>query len=108
MSKNVTYNIQSENYSTFTTEIASDFLDRVIAIYLSHKCDPKLFPEMEIVFISDPKDINKKHYVEQPKSMLCLKLIRKVHDWTEDFEYKRLPHSFKSLWVLFFLNILFC
>ena len=45
VSNNVTYDIQSEHYSTYTTESVSDFLHRVIEIYLSHQCSPKIFPE---------------------------------------------------------------
>ena len=98
MSSYVTYNIHSENYSTYTTELAKDFLHRVLSIYLSHECDPKIIPETEIVFVSDPKDITQKHYLEQPKSMLCRKLIRRFHESTsQDFEYKWLPDSFKKL-----------
>ena len=99
ISSNVPYNIQTENYSTFTTELASDFLHKVIAIYLSHhECDPKISPEIEVVFISDPEDITREHYLEQPGSMLCRKLIRGFHESTsQDFEYKWLPDSFKNL-----------
>ena len=57
VSNYVTYNIQRENYTTYTTEIANDFLHRVLSIYLSHDCSPKIIPEVEIIFISDPKDI---------------------------------------------------
>ena len=64
VSNNVTYNIQSEHYSIFTTKLASDFLQRVVALYFSHKCDPKIIPEMEIVFISDLVDITREHYLE--------------------------------------------
>ena len=42
---NVTYDIKSENYSTYTRESASDFLHMVIAIYLSDLCSPQLIPE---------------------------------------------------------------
>ena len=53
---------------------------------------------MEAVFISDPKDIAQKHYLEQPKSMLCRKLIRRFHESTsQDFENICLPDSFKNL-----------
>ena len=75
-----TYNIQSEQYSTYTTEPASDFLHRVISIYFSHRCSPKIFRETELVLVSDPKNIPRKHYLEQPKSMLCRKLIRRFHE----------------------------
>ena len=93
----VTYNIQSEYYSTFTTEIASDLLQKVISIYYGGKYSPKIISEIEIVFISDPKDITQKHYLEQPKSMLCRKLIRRFYVSPQDFENKWLPHSFKEL-----------
>ena len=94
----VTYNIQSEHYTTYTTELANDFLNRVISIHYGYKYSLKKIPEMEIVFISDPKDITRQHYLEQPKSMLCRKLIRRFHEPTpQDFEYKWLPNSFKDL-----------
>ena len=79
VSNNVTYNIHSKNYSTFTTELPSDFLHRVMAIYLPHECSPEIIPETEIVFISDLEDINREHYLEEPKSMLYRKLIRRFH-----------------------------
>ena len=95
--KNVNYNIQSEHFSTSTTELASDYLHRVIAIFLSHECGPKIIPEIEIAFISDPEDKTQEHYLAQLKSMLCRELIRKFHESTsQDFEYKWLPRSFKN------------
>ena len=94
----VTYNIQSEQYSTYTTKIANDFLHKVISIYFNHKCSPNIIPEIEIVFISDLKHITRQHYLEHPKSMLCRKLIRRFHESTsQDFEYKWLTDSFKNL-----------
>ena len=91
VSNYVTYNIQTENYSTFIRELASDFLHRVIAIYLFHDSSPEIIPELEIVFVFDLKDITRQHYLEQPKSILCLKLVRRFHEPTQDFEYKWLP-----------------
>ena len=96
VSNYVTYYIQSEHYSTYTTESASDFLHRVINIYLSHWCSPKSIPEVEILFISDFLHITRNHYLELPKSMLCRKLIRRFHESTQGFEYKWLPDSFKD------------
>ena len=101
VSNYVTYNIHSENYSTYSTESASDFLHRVMQIYLSDECSPKIIPEIEIVFISDLQDITKQHYLELPKSMLCRKLIRRFHESTQDFKYKWLPDSFKDFRVSF-------
>ena len=92
----VIYNIQSEHYTTYTAEAASDFLHRVISIYFSHRCSPKIISEIEIVFISDPKDITQEHYLDQPKSMLCRELIRRFYESPQDFEYKW-PNSFKNL-----------
>ena len=98
VSKYVNYNIHSENYTTYTTEVANEFLHRVISIYYSDECSIKTFPEIEIVFISDPKDITQKHYLEQPKSLLCRKLIGRFHESTsQDFEYSWLPDSFKKM-----------
>ena len=98
----VTYNIQSELHTAYTTELANDFLHRVISIYFSHDCSPKIIPEIEIVFISDPKDNTRQHYLEQPKSMLCRKIIIRFHEPTPlDFEYNWLPDPFKDLRVCF-------
>ena len=48
--------------------------------------------------MSAPKDITRQHYLEQPKSMLCRKLIRKFHESTsQDFEYNWLQVSFLNL-----------
>ena len=60
----ITYIIQSKNYTTYTTELANDFLHGVISAYLSHECCPEIFPGIEIVFISDPKNITQKLYLE--------------------------------------------
>ena len=62
VSNNVTYTIQNGHYTTYTTEPASDILPRVISIYFSQR-SPNVFPEIEIVFISDPKDITQQHYL---------------------------------------------
>ena len=94
---NVTYNNESENSSTFTTEFSSDFLQRVVAFYLSHKCDPKIIAGIETALMSYLVSITRKHYLEQPESMLYRKLIRRYYETTQDFEYKWLPDSFKIL-----------
>ena len=36
VSNYVTYNVQSENYTTYTTEFDNDFLHKFISIYISH------------------------------------------------------------------------
>ena len=93
----VTYNIQSEHYTTYSTELANEFLHRVISNYYGHKFSLKIIQEIEIVFISDPKDITRQHYLEQPKSILCRKLIRRFHESPQDFEYKWLQNTFEDL-----------
>ena len=93
----VFYSINSENYSTYTTLPADDFIHLVIGRFLSHECSPRIIPEIEIQFISDLKDITKRHNLELPKSMLCRKLIRRFHEAKEDFECKWLPDSFRDL-----------
>ena len=97
VSNYVTYYIQSEHYSTYNTESASDFLHRVLNIYLAHECSAKIIPEVDILFISDFLHITRNHHLELPKSMLCRKLIRRFHESTQDFENKWLPDSFKDL-----------
>ena len=67
MSNYVNYNIQSENYTTYNTEIANDYLQRVIEFNFSHERSPKTFPEIGIVFISDLNDITREPYLEQSK-----------------------------------------
>ena len=99
---NITYRIESEYYSACTTESACDFLHKVKSIYSSSE----IFRKIEIIFTSDPKDITRQHYLDQPKSMLCRKMVRRFHESTsQDFEYERLPDSFKDLWVCFTFKI---
>ena len=59
ISNYVTYKIQIESCTTYTTELANDFFHKVISSYLSNECATKIIPELEIVFISDPKDITR-------------------------------------------------
>ena len=95
---NVCYTIQGGDYTNYNMETAPDFSHRVIEIYLSNYYAPKIISEVEMVFISDLKLISRQHHLEQPKSMLCRKLIRRFHESTsQDFEYKWLPDSFKDL-----------
>ena len=61
MANSVTYNIQSESYTIYTTESASELLHKILTIYYGHKYFRKIVPEIEVVFISDPKDITREH-----------------------------------------------
>ena len=98
MSNYVRYNNRSGHYTTYATEPANDFLNGIISIYCGCKYSSKIFPEIEVVFISDPKDITRQHYLKLPESMLCRKLIRRFHESTsQNFEYKWLPDSVKDL-----------
>ena len=49
-----------------------DYLDTYY-IFANNFCD-----EIRIIFISDLRDISFFHYVKQPKSMLCRKLVKKL------------------------------
>ena len=75
VTNNVIYKTECKNYTTYKTKSPSDFLHQVILFYFSYKCSG-IIAEKEIVFISDPKNITREHYLEQPKSMLCHKVIR--------------------------------
>ena len=94
----ISYALDVYGYPTIINETACDFSNRIIANYLSHKLSPKRIHETDIVFISDLEDMSFHHYFEQPKSMLCRKLIRRFHESTQDeiyvFDYKWLPDCF--------------
>ena len=47
VAKYVTFNFQSEHYTTYITDLANNFLHRVTSSYFSLK----IIPEIEIVFI---------------------------------------------------------
>ena len=56
-----------------------DFLDTFDRIIINE------VDEIKILFISDLKDITFFHYMDQPNSRLCRKLIKKLFE--EDFSY---------------------
>ena len=54
------------------------------------------FDEIDITFISDLKDKTFSHYMAQPKSMLCRKLVRKfIEEDFGDFDFNWLPKCFR-------------
>ena len=54
--------------------------------------------EIVIIFISDLKDMPVSHYMAQPKSMLCIKLIRIfIEEDFRDLEYIWLPKCFRHI-----------
>ena len=57
--------------------------------------------EINIIFLSNLKDITFFHFMEQPKSMLCRKLVRNIIDGSYDsYDYKWLPECFElNLWL---------
>ena len=98
---------KKKHYNTYATDSASDFLHKVISIYYSRKSSTHIVPEVEVVFISDPKDITQKLYLGQLKSMFCRKLVRRFHETkSQDLEYTCLPNSFKICQLFLFSNYL--
>ena len=61
------------------TETAGEFLDKDIRGYPNLLTIDKI-EEVEIVFISDLKEMTYTHYVQQPKSMLYRKKIRRFFE----------------------------
>ena len=54
--------------------------------------------EINKIFISDLKDITFFHYMDQPKSMLCRRLVRNIFKENfGDFNYKWLPKCFTQI-----------
>ena len=76
-------------------ESAIDFLDWVTKGYLCHELSPDKIQETEIVFLSDLKDMTFSHYLQQPNSMICRKMLKRYFevkgDNINDSEYKCLP-----------------
>ena len=75
-------------------ESACDFLNRAIKAYPTGHEIEKL-DEIEIGFISNIKDITFNHYMDQPKSMICRKVLRRFFEVKsedlKDFEYNWIP-----------------
>ena len=54
--------------------------------------------EIVITFMSDPKYMTFSHYMAQPKSMLCRKLVRTfIGENYGNFEYTWLPKCFRNI-----------
>ena len=54
--------------------------------------------EINVIFISKPKDITLSHYMEQPRTALCRKLERNCIDENFGaFDYKFLPNCFRPI-----------
>ena len=59
--------------------------------------------EIDIIFISKPKEITLHHYMEQPRSMLCRKLEKNYIEENNppldgrDFDYNFLPYCFRQI-----------
>ena len=68
------------------------FLDRAIEAYFTDQETEKL-DRIKIGFISDLKDITFNHYMDQPKSMVCRKMLRRLEESKNkhDFEFKWIP-----------------
>ena len=88
----VFYTIESQHYTTYSSELASELLHKVIGIYFPYGF---IISILQILFISDLKNMTKQRYLELPKSMSEWKLISKLHESSsQDFEYNWVPHSF--------------
>ena len=58
---------------------------------------------VNIMFISDLRDITLSHYMDQPSSMIFMKLERKfIEEDFGDFVYNWLPHCFRQTKRIFF------
>ena len=57
----------------FRIESCGEYLD-------SLDLDQNFCDEINIIFISNLKDITFVHFMEQPKSMLCRKIVRNIID----------------------------
>ena len=72
------------------TEKSCEFLKKVIKGYLKQLTIDKV-EEVETVSTSDLKDMIYTHYMEQPKSMICRKRIRRLFEVEvegfKDFEH---------------------
>ena len=80
------------NRPIILTRSCVDYLDNYYN-FTNDFCD-----EINIIFISDFKDITLFHYIEQPRSMLCRKLERNfVEEDFEDFDYNWLPNCFRQI-----------
>ena len=70
-----------------------DFLDT-----FDKNCINDDVEEVIRIFISDLKDMTFSHYMLQPKSMLCTKLIRNfIEEDYGNFDYNWLPNCFRHI-----------
>ena len=73
-----------------------DYLDR----FYFHN---DFFDEINIIFISDLKDITFFRYMQQPRSMLVSKLIRNyLEKQRGDLDYNWLPNCFRQINTYFY------
>ena len=58
--------------------------------------------EIVLIITSDLKDMTFLHYMAQPKSMLCRKLVRSFFEEDfGDFDYNWLPNCFRHINIYF-------
>ena len=70
-----------------------DFSDTFDIICTNNEVD-----EIVTIFISDLKDLTFSHYMDQPKSVLCRKLVRNfIGEDFGDFDYNWLPNCFRHI-----------
>ena len=74
--KTLSYGVTVHGYPNIISETACDFSNRLITSYLTHgELSIDRIQETEIVFISNIKDMTVAHHMQQPKSMLCRKML---------------------------------
>ena len=72
-----------------------DFLDT-----FNRSCIKDEVDETVQIFISDYRDMTFFHYMTQPKSMLCRKLVRNfIEEDFRDFDYIWLPNCFRHITI---------
>ena len=67
-------------------ETAYHFLDRAIKAHLTNQEIEKI-DEIEIGFISDLKNITFNHYMDQPKSLICRKMLSRFIEVESEDNY---------------------
>ena len=89
----ITYHQIMMRLTIIRKETACDYLNNYNQVYMIDEVD-----ETVITFISDLKDMTFSHYMAQPKSMPCRKLVKNfIEEDFGDFDYNWLPKCFRHI-----------
>ena len=89
----ITYQQILKKLTITRKETACDYIDKRNQGYVINE-----FDEIVITCISDLKDITFSHYMAQPKSMLCRKIVRNfIAEDFGDFDYIWFPNCFRHI-----------